>query len=81
MFIIDTGPYGYIRHPLYSAYFLLAGGILLVNPAVPTLLVAVYAAVNFYKIAKKEEALLTETLTGYREYMEYTGRFFPGKGN
>ncbi len=79
--LIDTGPYGYIRHPLYGAYFLMAGGILLVNPAVPTLLVAVYAAGNFYKTAKKEEALMTETVTGYREYMENTGRFFPGKGN
>ena len=77
--LINTGPYGYIRHPLYSAYFLLSGGILLVNPAVPTLLVAVYAVWNFYSTAKKEEVLMAEAVTGYPEYMQSTGRFLPGK--
>lgn len=77
--LIDTGPYGYIRHPLYCAYFLIAGGILIVNPAAPPLLVAVYAVWNFYKTAIKEEMLMAEAVTGYREYMEVTSRFFPGK--
>lgn len=78
--LINTGPYGYIRHPLYCAYFLIVGGILLVNPSALTVFVAAYAVWNFYKTAIKEETLMMETVIGYRKYMECTPRFFPGIG-
>lgn len=75
--LIDTGPYRYVRHPVFTSFFLIASGLLLENPAVTTLLLAVYVLVDFPRAARREEALLSQELPGYTSYMERTGRFLP----
>jgi protein-S-isoprenylcysteine O-methyltransferase Ste14 len=75
--LVDTGPYRYVRHPLFTAYFLFVSGVLLINPALPTLLVAVYAYWDFFGAAKDEEELLGQKLPGYDRYMACTPRFLP----
>ena len=75
--LIDTGPYIYVRHPMFTSYFMLIIGLSLVNPAVPTLLMAVYTFWDFGQAAKQEEILLGENLPGYTDYMARTSRFFP----
>jgi protein-S-isoprenylcysteine O-methyltransferase Ste14 len=75
--LVDTGPYRYVRHPVFTSFFLIAAGLLLVNPAVPTLLLCLYAFVDFGRAARREEALLTERLPEYAGYMRRTGRFLP----
>jgi protein-S-isoprenylcysteine O-methyltransferase Ste14 len=75
--LIDTGPYAYVRHPLFSSYFMLAVGLLLVNPALPTLLTVAYTFWDFVRAARQEEELLSERLPGYADYMARTSRFFP----
>jgi protein-S-isoprenylcysteine O-methyltransferase Ste14 len=75
--LVDTGPYAYMRHPLFTAYFMFVTGLLLINPALPTLLVAVYTFWDFGGAAKEEEELLGEKLPGYDRYMERTPRFVP----
>ena len=68
--VIDTGLYGVVRHPMYSATVLLF-------LAMPLVLGSVYAFIIFlcypFIIAqriKDEEALLESELCGYREYKQ-----------
>jgi signal transduction histidine kinase/isoprenylcysteine carboxyl methyltransferase (ICMT) family protein YpbQ len=75
--VVNTGPYRYVRHPTFTSYFLIAGGFVLVNPAIASVGMAVYAVIDFTGAAKREEKLLAEQVKGYGEYMERTGRFFP----
>jgi protein-S-isoprenylcysteine O-methyltransferase Ste14 len=75
--LVDTGPYRYVRHPVFTSFFLIAVGLLLVNPAVPTLLLNLYVFADFCRAARREEALLTARLPAYAGYMQRTGRFVP----
>ena len=68
--VVDTGLYGIVRHPMYSATVLLFLSI-------PLVLGSVYAFVIFlvypFLIAKRirhEEAFLEQELPGYREYKQ-----------
>lgn len=75
--LVDTGPYRHMRHPVFTSFFLIAAGLLLVNPAMTTFLLAVYVLIDFPRAAVKEERLLTDELPGYARYVERTGRFLP----
>ena len=68
--VIDTGLYGIVRHPMYSA-------TLLLFLSMPLVLGSLYAFIVFlaypFIIAKRikhEEAFLEESLDGYREYKQ-----------
>jgi protein-S-isoprenylcysteine O-methyltransferase Ste14 len=76
-FLVDTGPYRLVRHPVFSSFFVIALGLLLVNPAVTTLLMVVYVMIDFPRAAGQEERLLLEKLPEYANYIERTGRFWP----
>ncbi len=78
--LVCTGPYARVRHPLFLSYFMLAFGVLLVNPALPTLAIVIYALWDFTRAARQEEQLLAANLPGYAEYMARTGRFLPRLG-
>ena len=75
--VVNTGPYAHVRHPTFTSFFLYVIGLLLVNPALPTLLVAIYTFWDFGRAAKQEEVLLGEKLPGYADYMARTPRFVP----
>jgi len=76
-YLVDTGPCAYVRNPLFTSFFLLAIGVLLVNPALPTLLVTIYVFWDLSRAAKQEEALLGKNLPGYAAYMARVPRFLP----
>ncbi len=78
--LVCSGPYARVRHPLFLSYFMLAFGVLLVNPALPTLAIVIYALWDFTRAARQEEQLLAANLPGYAEYMARTGRFLPRLG-
>ena len=77
--VVDTGLYGIVRHPMYSA-------TLMLFLAMPVVLGSVYAFIIFlvypFIIAKRikgEELLLENELAGYREYKKKVKyRLFPG---
>ena len=77
--LVETGPYRWIRHPIYTAYLMnyLGGGMLasnLVLTFVPMTLYAVLVAIRL----EKEEAVMRETFgEAYAEYAERTGRLLP----
>ena len=76
-FLIESGPYAHIRHPIYTSYYTYAVGLLLVNPSVPMLLAVVYAFVDFSLAVRREEKLLAADLPGYAEFAARTPRFVP----
>jgi protein-S-isoprenylcysteine O-methyltransferase Ste14 len=76
-YVVEGGPYAYVRHPIYTSFFLCIVGLLLVNPSLTTLAVTVYFFWDFPRAARKEEVLLSVNLPGYREYMARTTRYLP----
>jgi protein-S-isoprenylcysteine O-methyltransferase Ste14 len=79
-YLVESGPYAYVCHPIYTAFYLCVVGLLLVNPALTTLLVTIYFFWDFCRTAREEEALLSERLTGYEEYLARTPRYLPALG-
>ncbi len=75
--LIDTGPYAFVRHPIITSFFLLSGGLTIMNPGVVTGLVFIYTIWDFTRAAKQEENLLSNTVPGYTAYMKRTPRFLP----
>lgn len=66
--VIDTGLYGIVRHPMYAATVLLFLMIPLILGSWYALVIFLaYPAVIVARI-QNEEAVLTEQLTGYKEY-------------
>jgi protein-S-isoprenylcysteine O-methyltransferase Ste14 len=76
--VIQSGPYAYVRHPLYSSYLILTIGFFL---ATANWLVGALMLVYFLAVAArawKEEAMLVTRLgSAYQAYREKTPRFFP----
>lgn len=76
--LVETGPYRWIRHPLYSSYLLMTAGLFLMtgNWLVGTTMCAYFLAIAAR--AWKEEEMLIERLDGiYLDYMAQTNRFVP----
>lgn len=76
-YLVDTGPYERMRHPVFTSFFIIAIGLLLINPALTTLSMLLYVSIDFSSAARQEEALLLKKLPEYAGYMQRTGRFLP----
>lgn len=75
---VQTGPYKYIRHPMYVfLYVILFGAGLLWFSSVWFVILLLFTPV-WYWIGRKEEEQMTEITEGrYHDYKERTGMFFP----
>ncbi len=82
--LVETGPYARVRHPGYTAQFLvaLAVSFILLNAL---LFVNLVAAAGFYVHRARLEEKLLSSEDGFGEqylsYMSRTGRFFPRLGS
>lgn len=75
--LVTWGPYRYVRHPSYLAYFLLFAGLLLILLNLVAL-VPFLAVPGYLQIATVEEELLVKRFgKAYLEYQHKTGKFFP----
>ena len=75
--LVTWGPYRFVRHPSYLAYFLLFTGLLIMWPNLLTL-VPLVAIPGYIKATDKEEKLLEAHFGNeYKDYQRKTGRFFP----
>lgn len=75
--LITSGPYRYVRHPLYTGLMLFALGCAVGwNTWVHWSVVAALAVVLHCK-ARREESLLALRFDDYRAYALRTGRFVP----
>ena len=68
--VVSTGPYGYVRHPMYSGALLLLGAMpLALGSWWSVLLVVPFFPVLVWRILD-EESFLRKNLPGYAEYMQ-----------
>ena len=77
--VVDTGLYGVVRHPMYSATLFLftSMGLVLGSPVSFVILLCYFPIIA--KRIKNEEKVLAEGLKGYRAYMQKVRwRLIPG---
>ena len=77
--LVETGPYRWIRHPIYAAYLMnyLGGGLLAGNLILTLVPVTMYAVLVAIRIGR-EEGVMRETFgRAYTEYEGRTGRLCP----
>jgi protein-S-isoprenylcysteine O-methyltransferase Ste14 len=76
--LITTGPYGRMRHPLYTAMFGWAVSLALLTANWIFVGLAVLSVGGLVARVPKEEKMMLEAFGDqYKEYMQRTGRFFP----
>ena len=68
--VIDTGLYGIVRHPMYSATLLLFLSMPIVLGSVYSFLIFLVYPFIIAKRIKVEEEFLEKELSGYREYKQ-----------
>jgi isoprenylcysteine carboxyl methyltransferase (ICMT) family protein YpbQ len=75
--VVLTGPYQWVRHPMYLGWICLCLGVALANfSGVYFLLVAMHISLLLYR-AHLEETRFSEYSPAYRAYMRRTGFIFP----
>lgn len=75
--LITAGPYGYVRHPMYSALIVMTLGVALYNGHWLNGLGFILLLGAVSGKALREERLLDERFTDYRDYRARTWRFIP----
>jgi len=77
--LITSGPYQFIRHPIYTAFLLIMGSTLFISAN--WLVGLSWMGMTFLEISSRigfEESLMLEYFGDqYREYMKRTGRLLP----
>jgi protein-S-isoprenylcysteine O-methyltransferase Ste14 len=76
--LVTTGPYRWIRHPMYSSLLLFMLGIALYRHAWPNYLGMALLAVAIFGKMHREERHLHTRFEDYSEYVKRTHRLFPG---
>jgi protein-S-isoprenylcysteine O-methyltransferase Ste14 len=76
--LVKTGPYRWIRHPIYCFQTtMLVGAAMLLPHSAFVLLILVHLACVQMKARDEERYLLALHGTEYREYLNHTGRLVP----
>ena len=75
--LVDTGPYRWIRHPLYSGMFLGAMGWAVARLSWPAVVGALVLAVVLDLKRRREEAWLLDRYPGYAAYRQRTRALIP----
>jgi protein-S-isoprenylcysteine O-methyltransferase Ste14 len=76
--LIQNGPFGIIRHPLYVSYILILVGLSLILLIYWLLIPTIFIIIGIYPTAKAEEKNLIEEFgEEYIEYKQKVGMFFP----
>ncbi|MEI6132258.1 MAG: isoprenylcysteine carboxylmethyltransferase family protein [Bacillota bacterium] len=76
--VVKSGPYRFVRHPLYSSIILMlyGGAILYFNWICFLLVTIVFVPAMIYR-SKQEENMLEKEFEEYKEYKEKVGMLFP----
>lgn len=76
--IIDTGPYAFVRHPIYTGILLSAWATALFNATPMSFIGAGLLTAGFYLKARREETLLIAELgEAYERYRRYVPMLIP----
>jgi protein-S-isoprenylcysteine O-methyltransferase Ste14 len=76
--LIVSGPYAYIRHPIYAIQSLMLLASMLLLPS-PLMLIACILMITFlqWEARREEKYLVIHHGDGYRDYCKQTGGFLP----
>jgi protein-S-isoprenylcysteine O-methyltransferase Ste14 len=78
-YVVTSGPYRYVRHPMYAAIFLMWPGIALELGSWWALIPAAVIVIVFVIRTALEDRMLQAELPGYVEYAQHTRyRLLPG---
>ncbi len=77
--LVKTGPYRFVRHPIYTAYILFHIGIFLIvgNWFLGIIWIGGFCIIFVLRIRKEEKMLIETFGHEYLEYKERTGCIFP----
>ena len=75
--VVTSGPYAYVRHPIYLGYAIELCALLLANSSIAMLILGAGFAVFLVSRARIEEEKLCEVDEGYRQYVNRTGFLLP----
>ncbi len=76
--LITTGPYHWMRHPMYTTFFTTSLAFVLVTGNWFVAIVCLLFGILIRSVTRTEEQTLIEKFgDAYREYMKQTGRFLP----
>ena len=77
--LVTSGPYRYVRHPMYTALFLSLSAILLLtrNWLVGGIPLVGLCVILLMRLPREEHAMIEKFGDAYREYMKRTGQFLP----
>jgi protein-S-isoprenylcysteine O-methyltransferase Ste14 len=79
---VDSGPYRWVRHPIYTAYFIsyVGGGLLAGNWVLTFIPALLYGVLVALRVEDEERAMVEQFGQTYADYMRRTGRFLPPIG-
>jgi protein-S-isoprenylcysteine O-methyltransferase Ste14 len=76
--VVRSGPYAYVRHPIYTAILTSLLGLFLMMPQLAGLVGLVAACASYrWKVGREEEFLRSEFGEEYEVYMRESGRLLP----
>jgi protein-S-isoprenylcysteine O-methyltransferase Ste14 len=77
--LVTTGPYRWVRHPLYATggALLLAVGLMAANWFILALASVVVVVIRWLVVPREEEALIAKFGDDYRHYIQSTGGMLP----
>ena len=76
--LIKTGPYARVRHPMYSALFLVYLGLGIITANYLILVFIILSIISIYRRIPDEEKMLKDKFGDeYVDYSRRTGKLFP----
>jgi protein-S-isoprenylcysteine O-methyltransferase Ste14 len=76
--LVTSGPYAFVRHPLYVGEFVLLLGVALQHLMPWALLLLAVQCMFQFERMKKEERVLAQAFPNYADYISRTARLLPG---